>query len=1222
MDTFSQSSPASPPEPSSSVPGAGGGGLSLEQKRAFMQQQREAFTLEQKRAFMQQQRAQYQQQQQPPVIEATVEGDNGIMDYVKDMAFGLSAGTNKAVNEVMDLSWGVSNFAKTAWDKGISNAEFREPTPEEQGGMWRLPVVQEAETLPGKLVQGAAQFVTGFVATGTAMKAAKVLQGTRAATQVVRPMVQGAVADFATFDAHEERLSNLVEDYPELASPITAYLAADDKDSMLEGRFKNALEGLGLGMAADSLLQGLKMLKDVRKARNADEALAAIDEHTAVPSPEVPRETPDAGGVKPEAPDPQPGNVANAPQTGDKGPVSSPVEARNPDDPAVTPEAAPKAPENPLSTSTPATTTAPVELATAEQMKALVDKAADATEAIREVTYNINLNRMVFESPQGSHVIKGMADALADKTLKAAGTESHARLFAETKAELEAFGLNYNEAVAEVGNNPQALAALNRRMLVNRNILHLMTTELSRLSQKLNGGRASIVEQAQFAMLSKNIQEMHIQAADMRTEVGRALSAMKMEVNDDTARAMLGDDFLNTWSSTKDMTTEDATTWLSRNGWKPDDLQQLARDMTLAGDRAANVGRIARKAQPGATWWGIANEVRTNGFLAGPKTLAINGLSSAIKVMTMPVEKMLGAAMTGDTRTLAKAAQTYVGMYKFFGDAWSMAGKAWKVGENRLDRRNGIMETPSHQISFENIKRMILKNRPEGATLAPFEETMAYAMSWLGTAIRLPTRVLLSTDEFFKQLTFRSDLYAKLYMEATEKGMKNADQIADYIETTMRQAFDDNGAVVRGELTADSLLTAQRATWTQNLGADTFGGSLQTLANKQPVVRFILPFIKTPTNIFRDFIAHTPGLAGFTREYKEAIKVGGEEAARVRGQVAMGTFTILTGYSLAANGLITGSPPKNPKLRRAWEATGWEPYSLKIGDSYLSYRRMDPVGMFLGACADIVAIRAGEDDLSELTEEQLVGGLFGMVFNNLTSKTYMQGLTEVINVVNDGERYGTSFAGRALSTFIPYSSLAREVRKHNDPSMREMESVLDYARNTVPGLSADLPVKHQWVTGQMMDYRPWVGHDNNNPVLDEMVTLGRSVTGAPPKQLEGVGLNAAQYSRLCELHGTVKIGGKTMQQALERLINSPGYDKNRDQHPDALEGMPNPRATKVNKIIDRYRKQAARELKREDAELQHAVLEEEIRRKASKRGFMNKHNEQDMLNRFLNNTHV
>lgn len=76
--------------------------------------------------------------------------------------------------------------------------------------------------------------------------------------------MMGSATDFAVFKPHEERLSNLVESFPELHNPITAYLQAKPDDSAAEGRLKNSLEGLLLGAISEPFIHALRTLKYAR----------------------------------------------------------------------------------------------------------------------------------------------------------------------------------------------------------------------------------------------------------------------------------------------------------------------------------------------------------------------------------------------------------------------------------------------------------------------------------------------------------------------------------------------------------------------------------------------------------------------------------------------------------------------------------------------------------------------------------------------------------------------------------------------------------------------------------------------------------------------------------------------------------------------------------------------------------------------------------------------
>jgi hypothetical protein len=131
-----------------------------------------------------------------------------------------------------------------------------------------LPDLDPPKTVTGGLIKGVAQFLTGMKGANKLLDAANIGKMAGAAGYT-RTAVQGAIANFTAFDPHQQRLSNLIEQVPALKNPVTAYLSSQPDDNAAEGRFKNSLEGLGLGVAADGFFKSVKMLRNVAFGKNA-----------------------------------------------------------------------------------------------------------------------------------------------------------------------------------------------------------------------------------------------------------------------------------------------------------------------------------------------------------------------------------------------------------------------------------------------------------------------------------------------------------------------------------------------------------------------------------------------------------------------------------------------------------------------------------------------------------------------------------------------------------------------------------------------------------------------------------------------------------------------------------------------------------------------------------------------------------------------------------------
>jgi hypothetical protein len=130
----------------------------------------------------------------------------------------------------------------------------------------------QSETIAGSLVEGVTQFLVPFGAIAKGAKAAsKIGRFGKQFTTVNKKgkdvlnwkgvLAAESATDFVAFEEQEARLSNLINTFPTLRNPITDFLESTDDEGVIEGRFKNSLEGLGLTGVATGLIAGLKAMK-------------------------------------------------------------------------------------------------------------------------------------------------------------------------------------------------------------------------------------------------------------------------------------------------------------------------------------------------------------------------------------------------------------------------------------------------------------------------------------------------------------------------------------------------------------------------------------------------------------------------------------------------------------------------------------------------------------------------------------------------------------------------------------------------------------------------------------------------------------------------------------------------------------------------------------------------------------------------------------------------
>ena len=123
-----------------------------------------------------------------------------------------------------------------------------------------IPEVAKAGTVEGDLIRSASQFLTAF------LPAAKALEGVGVVGHTLQGLGAGAISDFLAFDPKDPRMSNLINDLaPALKNPVTDFLATNPQDTAAEGRFKRALEGLGLGALTNGVLGVVKAMRGSRQ---------------------------------------------------------------------------------------------------------------------------------------------------------------------------------------------------------------------------------------------------------------------------------------------------------------------------------------------------------------------------------------------------------------------------------------------------------------------------------------------------------------------------------------------------------------------------------------------------------------------------------------------------------------------------------------------------------------------------------------------------------------------------------------------------------------------------------------------------------------------------------------------------------------------------------------------------------------------------------------------
>jgi hypothetical protein len=569
-------------------------------------------------------------------------------------------------------------------------------------------------------------------------------------------------------------------------------------------------------------------------------------------------------------------------------------------------------------------------------------------------------------------------------------------------------------------------------------------------------------------------------------------------------------------------------------------------------------------------------------------------------------------------------ARVYMNLLGNFLDMFNLAGASFRIPD-----QEGILSAAAKVMKHDNpiidgIEKAEKNGRAwQASTFGLADNSLVgKGINTLGTAINMPTKLLATADEIFKQVNYRAYLRENAFQEAAARGLEgNSDALAKFVTDYMRDGFDAAG---RGTDEA-ALQMARKATFTTELGEGTIGRWIQEGVQKHPELRPIIPFVRVPLNIFKTTFEYTPGINLLMKDFRrELFHADPLVRAGARGRFVLGGAFCTLAYTWAANGRITGGGPGDPEEKKALMATGWRPYSLVFkGDDgkneYVQFGRIEPIGTILGVLADY---KDAERNMPEADGAALGTAVAISVAKNALSKTYLRGLADFTAMISQPDFKAKQFWQSRFASYVP--ALTGQVVLPDE--MKELRTVMDGVRSRIPGLSDSLPPKRDvfgdkispldralpGASGTDLARRisPVVyGKETTDPVKLELAQLKYPFKEASPRlgnfdlRLFKTGEGRDAYDRYQELAGTTTIGGKTLHEALQHLITSDRYQ--RLQAPtngeDVVENSKNPRIQEVQRLLFKYRDRAADQLRKETPTLSAAEKDLKMRITAARK---------------------
>jgi hypothetical protein len=180
--------------------------------------------------------------------------------------------------------------------------------------------------------------------------------------------------------------------------------------------------------------------------------------------------------------------------------------------------------------------------------------------------------------------------------------------------------------------------------------------------------------------------------------------------------------------------------------------------------------------------------------------------------------------------------------------------------------------------------------------------------------------------------------------------------------------------------------------------------------------QLIFPFVRTPWNIAVETVKRTPlGLLDVASKWDGLSRM---ERMDALSRPMVGTAIGAAVYLAAMENRFTGGGPIDPEAEANKRLTGWQPYSIKTKNGWVSYQRLEPMSSIMGMAADL-AEGVKEGDFSEGQFRSGMVRLLGSVTENLTNKTFLSGLEGLVTALSDPIRYGERWVKQQQGAWIP-----------------------------------------------------------------------------------------------------------------------------------------------------------------------------------------------------------
>jgi hypothetical protein len=152
------------------------------------------------------------------------------------------------------------------------------------------------------------------------------------------------------------------------------------------------------------------------------------------------------------------------------------------------------------------------------------------------------------------------------------------------------------------------------------------------------------------------------------------------------------------------------------------------------------------------------------------------------------------------------------------------------------------------------------------------------------------------------------------------------------------------------------------------------------------------------------------------------LRAGGARRDLALAKIAIGSTVGVVAYQLARHGILTGGDPMDAGTRNLLHDAGWQPYSIKVGGRYVSYRRLDPLSLGISVAADLATY---QDHMTAKERENGASILAQLTSRNIASSFWLESVGNLFDLVKNPGKEAPNMAANVIGALAVPNLIAQ-----------------------------------------------------------------------------------------------------------------------------------------------------------------------------------------------------